>query len=209
MTSAPTTTRWALKGRGYEFCNCQPGCTCNFSGFPTSPDRSCKAFVGNVIEKGFCGDVDLGGVTAVALLDWPKAIHDGGGKVVFIVEPATTDAQIDALAKIYTGSLGGNPWAILGTTYSVAGLVKAPIVIEGTGRTASMRIEGVGEASGQPLRNPVTNEPNGVDIVLEHGFIWKRGVCGVGSFKAAAEGIDLAFEDSNWIYYEFDWSNDS
>jgi hypothetical protein len=29
-----TTTRWKLKGRGYEFCNCDFGCVCNFGGFP-------------------------------------------------------------------------------------------------------------------------------------------------------------------------------
>ena len=86
---------------------------------------------------------------------------------------------------------------------------KAAITFDGTGRTAGMRIEGVGEASGQPLRNPVTGEPNAVDIVLEHGFIWKRGICGVGSFSAKAEGIDLTYKDSNWIFYAFDWSNDA
>lgn len=98
--------------------------TSNFSGFPSSADASCKAFVGNFIDEGFCGDVDLTGVKAIAIIDWPKAIHDGGGKAVFVVEPDTTDEQIDCLAKIYTGALGGNPWGILGSTFEVAGLVK-------------------------------------------------------------------------------------
>lgn len=206
---ATTAIAWTLKGKGYEFCNCNPGCTCNFSGFPTSSDGSCKALVGNHIVSGSCGDVDLSGVKAAALIDWPGPIHDGNGKVVFIVDPATTDAQIEALGQIYTGALGGLPWSILGSTYTVAGLVKAPITFEGEGRTAGMRIDNVAEATGKPLRNPVTNEPNAVDIVLEHGFIWQRGVCGVGTFWAKAEGIDLSFNDSNWIFYDFDWSNQS
>lgn len=33
------------------------------------------------------------------------------------------------------------------------------------------------------------------------------GNCGVGSFSASAEGVDLAFTDTNWIHYEFAWSN--
>src|SRR4051812_47625641 len=78
-SDAATQTKWVLKGTGYEFCNCNPGCTCNFSGFPTSSDGSCKAFVANRIEEGHCGDVDLSGLTVAAVLDWPKAIHDGGG----------------------------------------------------------------------------------------------------------------------------------
>jgi hypothetical protein len=206
MTTA-VTTKWHLKGLGYEFCNCAPGCTCNFSGFPSSPDGSCKALVGNVITEGRCGDVDLSGVTAIAVLDWPRAIHDGGGRVAFIVSPETRDDQIDALAQIYTGALGGEPWSILGTTYEVAGLVKAPITIEGEGIEATMVAEGVGRGQGGPLRNPVTNEPHEAHITLPTGFIWKDGNCGVGSFEVSAAGIDLSFKDTNWIFYQFDWSN--
>lgn len=203
----PTRTAWRLQGKGYEFCNCAPGCTCNFSGFPSSQDRSCKALVANVIEAGHCGDVDLAGVKAVALIDWPKAIHDGGGKVVFVVAPETTEEQIGALAQIYTGALGGQPWEILGTTYEVAGLVKAPITVSGSGLDITVGIEGVGQASGRYFANPVTGERHEAHVVLPDGFIWRKGECGVGSFDATAEGVDLHFTDSNWILYDFDWSN--
>ena len=67
---------------------------------------------------------------------WPKAIHEGNGKAAFIVEPATTDKQIEALSQIFTGQLGGMPWELLGPTFQVAGLVKAGITIEGSGRKA-------------------------------------------------------------------------
>ncbi len=39
------------------------------------------------------------------------------------------------------------------------------------------------------------------------GFIWKQGDCGQASFHAEAEGVTLDFSDSNWIYYDFDWTN--
>ena len=44
-------------------------------------------------------------------------------------------------------------------------------------------------------------------IVLSEGFIWSTGKCGVGDFQASAEGVSLSFKDTNWIFYEFDWSN--
>ena len=207
MSATETTTAWQLKGKGYEFCNCQPGCTCNFSGFPTSPDGSCKAAVANRIDEGHCGDVDLSGVTALAIIDWPKAIHDGGGKVVFVVPPDVTDEQLDSLAQIYTGQLGGLPWSILGTTYEVAGVVRADVEIEDDGMHSGFRVPGVGEAKGTTLKNPVTGEDHFVAIDLDQGFIWKRGECGQGSFDVEAEGIHLTFEDSNWIRYDFDWTN--
>ncbi|MBA3583575.1 MAG: DUF1326 domain-containing protein [Gemmatimonadetes bacterium] len=202
-----TATAWRLKGTGYEFCNCQPGCTCNFSGFPTSPDGSCQAAVTNQIDEGRCGDVDLSGLTVMAILDWPKAIHDGGGRAVFVVPPEVSDEQLGCLSEIFTGQLGGMPWEIFGSTYEAVGIVKAPIEFDINGRKSSMRIEGVGEATGDTLKNPVTGDDNFVSIALDHGFIWKRGECGQGSFKASAEGVSLAFDDTNWIFGETDWSN--
>ena len=200
-------TPWRIKARYFEFCNCTPGCGCNFQGFPTSKDGSCRAVIGNDIVEGSCGDVDLAGVKAVAIVNWPKAIHDGGGKVVFVVEPATSEEQIGALAQIYTGQLGGMPWEILGTTYEVAGLAKAPITFQGGPRNGSVRIEGIGEAKGEPFKNPVTGAEQKADIVLEEGFIWKHGVCGEGTFQAEAEGVRIASERTSWVYADVDWSN--
>jgi hypothetical protein len=207
MTATETTTAWRLKGKGYEFCNCQPGCTCNFSGFPTSPDGSCKAAVGTHIVEGQCGDVGLNDIKVVAILDWPKAIHDGNGKAIFVVPPAVTDEQLGAMAQIFTGQLGGLPWSILGTTYEVAGVVRADVEIDDDGINSGISIPGVGQARGTTLKNPVTGEEHLVAIDLDQGFIWKRGDCGQGSFEVEAEGMHLNFEDSNWIYYEFDWTN--
>lgn len=207
VTDAEPTTRWSLTGVGYEFCNCNPGCTCNFSGFPSSADGSCKAFVADVITEGSCGDVDLSGVTALAIIDWPKAIHDGGGRAVFVVPPETTDEQIGALSQIYTGALGGEPWSILGTTFDVVGLVKTAITVDERGIDSTVEVEGVGRAEGRTLRNPVTDEPHEAHITLPDGFIWRDGLCGVGSFDAAAEGVELSFTDTNWIRYEFSWHN--
>ena len=207
MTTTETTTAWRLKGKGYEFCNCQPGCTCNFSGFPTSPDGSCKAAVATHITEGVCGDIDVSNIKAVAILDWPKAIHDGGGKAIFVVPPEVSEAQLGCLAQIFTGQLGGLPWSILGTTFEVAGVVRAEVEIDEDGINSGFRIPGVGQAKGTTLKNPVTGEDHRVTIDLDQGFIWKRGDCGQGTFQVEAEGLRLDFRDTNWIFYEFDWSN--
>jgi hypothetical protein len=208
VTDAAPTTAWAMKGVGYEFCNCQPGCTCNFSGYPSSSDGSCRALVVNRVSEGHCGDVDMAGVTCAAILDWPKAIHDGGGRAVHLVDPAnTSQEQTECLAQICTGQLGGMPWEILGTTYSVAGLVQASILIEDAGVESTVTIDGVGTATGRTLRNPVTDEPHEAHIVLPEGFIWSDGLCGVGGFEAAAEGVSLSSQDSNWIHSDYDWHN--
>ena len=38
MATTAAATKWAMKGTGYEFCNCDFGCGCNFGGFPNSKD---------------------------------------------------------------------------------------------------------------------------------------------------------------------------
>ena len=205
--TAETKTRWRMSGQGYEFCNCDFGCGCNFGGFPNSKDGSCRALVGFTVAKGVCGDVDLAGIKGAGIFVWPKAIHEGNGKAAFIVDPATTDKQADALAQIFTGQLGGLPWELLGPTFQVAGLAKARITIEGSGRKSTLRIEGVGEGRGDTLKNPVTGEDNIVNLELPHGFIWKKGEAGQGTFHASAAGLSVASDKTNWIFYNYDWSN--
>ena len=89
----------------------------------------------------------------------------------------------------------------------MVGLQKARITIEGSGRKSTFRIDGVGEGRGEALKNPVTGEDNIVNVDLPTGFIWKKGEAGQGSFHAAAAGLSVAFDKTNWIYYQYDWSN--
>ena len=196
-----------MEGTGYEFCNCDFGCGCNFGGFPNSDDGSYRALVGVEIDRGSCGGVDLGGVTCAAIVDWPKAIHEGNGKAVFVVEPSTTDEQAGALGQIFTGQLGGMPWELLGPTFEVVGLERAAITIEGEGIKTTFKAEGIAEGRGDALKNPVTGDDHRAEVHLPDGFIWTRGECGRGSYKAAAAGVEVGAENSNWIRYHFDWSN--
>ncbi len=198
---------WNLTGTGFEFCNCDFGCGCNFGGFPNSKDGSCRAVVGLDIRSGGCGGVDLAGVRCAAIVEWPKAIHEGNGKSVFVVDPSVTDEQVGVLAEIFSGELGGLPWELLGPTFEVVGLEKAGISIEGEGVNRVFRADGLIDARGSSFKNPVTGEEHQASVELPTGFIWTRGQCGSGTFHARAGGLSLDFRDTNWILYEFDWSN--
>jgi hypothetical protein len=204
---ATKQTTWHLRGTGYEFCNCDFGCGCNFGGFPNSKDGSCRALVGMQIKDGACGDVTLAGLKCAAIVEWPKAIHEGNGRLVFVVEPTTTEQQIGALSQIFTGQLGGMPWEILGTTFEVVGLEKATITIAGKGVKSVFRVEGLAEGKGDTFKNPVTGDEHNAIVELPNGFIWTRGQCGAGTFTAKAGSLDLSFAKTNWIIYDFDWTN--
>jgi hypothetical protein len=49
--AAATAAKWTLQGKGYEFCNCDFGCGCNFGGFPNSKDGSCRALGRGVLRR--------------------------------------------------------------------------------------------------------------------------------------------------------------
>jgi hypothetical protein len=126
---------------------------------------------------------------------------------VFVVEPATTEEQIGALSQIFTGQLGGLPWELLGTTFEVVGLEKAAITIEGEGVKSVFRVGALAEGRGEAFKNPVTGDEHHANVDLPGGFIWTHGQCGVGTFKAKSGDLDLSFDKTNWILYDFDWNN--
>lgn len=113
-----TATPWTMTGRGFEFCNCDFGCACNFGGFPNSKDGNCRALVGWETTKGACG-----------------------------------------------------------------------------------------EGRGDAFKNPVTGEDHLAHVHLPDGFIWEKGECGQGGFDANVGSVSIGAEKSNWILYDFDWSN--
>jgi hypothetical protein len=64
------------------------------------------------------------------------------------------------------------------------------------GRTAQLRVPGWIEASGEPLRNPVTGEEHRARIHLPNGF--EYDVCEVGSGTARTQGpVALMIEASH------------
>ena len=65
----------------------------------------------------------------------------------------------------------------------------------------------VGEGRGEAFKNPVTGEDHFAQVHLPTGFIWKKGECGQGTFRASAAGVSVGAEKTNWILYEFDWAN--
>ena len=65
---------WTISGTYLEFCNCDPGCGCNFKGSPNSAEGNCQALLGHRIEKGAFAGLDLAGSKVVWALWWPGAV---------------------------------------------------------------------------------------------------------------------------------------
>lgn len=116
---AQVQTPYRIKANWLETCNCDPGCNCNFGGFPDH--GACEALIGLQIDEGNFGDVDLSGIKAVLAIKWPKAIHEGDGTAAVFIDESASEQQVQGLATILTGQVGGMPWEILATTISSLG----------------------------------------------------------------------------------------
>src|SRR6476660_122307 len=97
--------KWRIKADYVETCNCDYGCPCNFTGFPTG--NKCEALVGYHIRRGHYGAVALDGLDCVYAAAWPNAIHEGNGTATLFITEQASPEQRDALVEILTGRAGG------------------------------------------------------------------------------------------------------
>ena len=166
--------KWTLKGREFVHCNCAYGCPCQFSALPTQ--GHCRAVAAVDIEEGQHCETRLDGLRIAMIVSWPGPIHEGSGEVVPIVDERASPEQREALLRIMSGEdtvPGATFFQVFSTTFSkVHDPVFAPIEFEldVDGRLARLEVPGWIEARGEPIRNPVTGDPQRARINLPEGF---------------------------------------
>jgi hypothetical protein len=199
---------WRIAGTYLEFCNCDPGCGCNFRGFPTSPEGNCQALISHVIESGSSDDVQLAGAKASWALWWPGPIHAGGGRGHAYIDCAG-DEQYEALARIWRGEEGWGLYEIFNSMLEEKTAVdRATIDITVDGRRSRVSIHGVTESRMTPLTNPVTGDENEVRIVKKSGFIWRDGEIAQGEqFKVDLPEMSWDLSSRHAVFSTFDYTN--
>ncbi len=199
---------WRISGTYLEFCNCDPGCGCNFRGFPNSAEGNCQALINHVIESGRSDGTDLAGAKASWALWWPGAIHDKGGKGHAYIDCAS-DEQYEALARIWRGEEGYGLFEIFNSTLDEATAVeRATIDVTLDGRRSAVAIEGVADSRMTPLTNPVSGEESEVRIVKTSGFIWRDGeIAQSEKFKVDLPEMNWDIAERHTVFSTFDYTN--
>jgi hypothetical protein len=195
MATADTALRtpYRVKADSVESCSCQHGCNCQFAGVPN--EGKCEFIIGYQIKDGHVGSVSLTGMTFVVAAKYPNPIHEGNGHVALWVDEQSSAEQVEALASILTGKLGGMPWeALAGTVARLDGPFRASVDITPNGVRSSVRVAGAIDVQFTPLRNPVTGNENIVQIRYPNGgFFWNEGTVATTSAMKASQG-DLTLE---------------
>lgn len=201
-----TATPWQINGTWIEACNCDYGCPCNFNGFPTT--GNCEAVVGFRVHSGRHGDTRLDGVTVLAAVHWPKAIHEGNGSASIYIDHSAGQAQVDAIVRIMTGQDGGMPWEILATTLTqLDGPHLAPITFEEKGAKTRASVADI-DLQLTPFTNPVTGEEHEVRTVLPTGFIFRDAeACTSTRNTFSLGGTKFDWTGKNAYVARVEWSN--
>ena len=190
---------WEIKASEFANCNCAYGCPCQFNALPTH--GHCQAVVGYEIDEGHFGDTRLEGLRAVYVAKWPGAVHEGNGEMQVILDERADDAQREALRKILYGEeteLGTTVWNVFMTTITT---VHDPLYmaiqfeVDIDARRARLVVPDLIEASGEPIRNPVTGAEHRARIELPNGFEYTVAEVGSGTSTARAS-IPMELKDS-------------
>lgn len=174
-----TTPPWILRGQVIIACNCDYGCPCNFNGLPTT--GKCEGNWNWHIEHGNFGDVSLSGLTVSMAVNWPKAIHEGNGKGILVIDERADPRQREALTTLTSGKVGG-PWKIIATTITeMHGPEFAPIEFSANGYESSAKAGRFIEVQMEPVKNPVTQAEAHPRLLLPEGFITRDAQLGASS----------------------------
>ena len=160
-----------MKGQITIACNCDYGCPCNVNARPTRGD--CEGGWTWLIEEGVFGDLRLDGLHASLYADWPKAIHEGDGIAMYVIDERASQSQRDALRTLLEGQAGG-PWAIFRKTFrELHGPNYARYTMNTDGPLPRVHVEGAVEIATEFIRNPVTKETVHPRLSLPEGLVVK------------------------------------
>lgn len=181
------STSWELEGTVLIACNCDWGCPCNFNALPTNDN--CEGEWTWHVENGHYGDVRLDGLTFTVAVQWPGAIHEGGGHALILFDERADEAQREAIGTLVGGEVGG-PWGVLAWTWpTVDGPHPVRYELELTGLSARVKAGDMFEVQVEPIRNPVTGAEVHPGIVLPEGIIVKQADLGSSKLLRVSNGI--------------------
>jgi|TARA_Y100000994_G_scaffold78570_1_gene64862 hypothetical protein len=188
-------TPWEIQGRELANCNCAYGCPCQFNALPT--DGTCEAAVGYEIDTGHYGDVKLDGLRVSATYKWPGAVHEGNGEYQLFIDENATPEQRDALEKIVTGE-DTEEMATMWWIFTAMCSKKHPTQfrkittdIDVDKRVGTVKVDGILDIMGEPIKNPVTGAEHRARIDLPNGFEYKIAEMGSASTTTTAGEISL------------------
>ncbi|HWJ83160.1 MAG TPA: DUF1326 domain-containing protein [Nocardioides sp.] len=196
---------WNLSGSYTETCSCDLMCPCNTSLDHGATYDFCRVTLAFNIREGTVDGTDIGGRGVVLIADTPKVMTDGNWKVGVFVDDGASDAQFDALVKVFSGQLGGPMAGLAPLIGEMLGVQRAAIELRDDGLLHSVRVDDVidfeiedivpfGVETGEPVRFAGMFHPVGSDLTMAEARRTR-----IDAFGIAYEGrTGLSKSDFSW-----------
>ncbi len=138
--------------------------------------------------------------------EWPANFYLGGGKARLYMGETATDDQRRELEAIFSGKKGGHLESLWGATIDEWLPAKVAGVAISWGEKPILSVNGIGQATMQPLSNGAGN------LTIVSGAMSQAGLQIDSMNLASRDGSQWSdpdfrnWEDSSGNIHEFDWS---
>jgi hypothetical protein len=134
---------YELRGQFLEACDCRVMCPCWFEEHPE--DDECTGLMAWHIVSGSIDRVDVSGLAAVSVSHHSGHRREGHARVALFVDERGSDEQRDALAKAFSGDLGGPLGELAEITQSVEQVKPAAIRFTSDGKKTRLTVKGAAD----------------------------------------------------------------
>lgn len=201
-------TSWSMRGEYVKSCSCDAGCPCEFWSPPTR--HWCRGMGCMRISEGHFGNTPLTGLKWAWLYDFPGPPHEGHGRILRIIDDRADPAQRAVLGEILAGRAGGDWFELMAATATDALPVQySPIEFRAdlTERTAHVLILGRLESITQPIRHPITRNPQRISIERPEGLEFRRATTATAKVLRALGGITFDLPGSHSSLTTVHWTD--
>ena len=99
---------WKIEGTYFENCNCDFACPCTVTSLAAaSTGDRCQVVLNYHVQRGEIDGVDVSGRSVSIVADAPKQMMDGNWSLGLIIDDKASKQQVDKLAGVFSGALGG------------------------------------------------------------------------------------------------------
>jgi hypothetical protein len=168
---------WHLKGSYFETCSCDLMCPCNLSFDHGATYDFCRVTLVFHVREGEINGTNIDGRKVALIADSPKVMTDGNWRVGLFIDEEATDEEVEKLAAVFGGQLGGPMAALAPLVGEMLGVERAPFEVEEDGLRHRVRVGDAiefevkdivpfGVDTGQPVRFNGMFHPVASDLTM-------------------------------------------
>ena len=134
---------WNVEGTYFENCNCTFACPCTVTTFATpATQERCQVVLAFHVSRGQVDGTDVSGRSVAVVADAPAQMLNGNWRVGLLIDDKASKEQVDKLAGVFSGQMGGPMAALAPLIGEVLGIEQKPIDFKDAGRKHHLKIGG-------------------------------------------------------------------